>query len=215
MRLPLTVPDSTIGANAESAYLLLYGLVRLPRGRHCSSVSRLLSPLRSELKLATSLFDASPFIEFVLTEDEFFAESIDRRKMKMQVQVHTDNHVNGSAGLTAHVEAVVTDAMSRFGNRVTRVEVHIGDENGHKKGDEDKRCAMEARLSGLQPIAVTGHGASVDIAINAAADKLVRTLDKTLEKKYGAKGRVSTAEFAANGAAVTEDAFDAEEQGAE
>ena len=167
MRLPLTVPDSTIGANAESAYLLL--CVALC-GCHCGNVSRLLRPRRSELKLATSLFDASPFIEFVLTEDEFFAESIDRRKMKMQVQVHTDNHVNGSAGLTAHVEAVVTDAMSRFGNRVTRVEVHIGDENGHKKGDEDKRCAMEARLSGLQPIAVTGHGASVDIAINAAAD---------------------------------------------
>ena len=26
----------------------------------------------------------------------------------MQVQVHTDNHVHGSAGLTAHVESVVT-----------------------------------------------------------------------------------------------------------
>ena len=66
----------------------------------------------------------------------------------MQVQVHTDNHVNGSAGLTAHVESVVTGALDRFGNRVTRVEVHIGDENGHKGGEHDKRCAMEARLSG-------------------------------------------------------------------
>ena len=59
---------------------------------------------------------------------------------------------------------------------------------------------MEARLSGLQPIAVTGQGASVDIAIGAAVDKLVRAIDRTLEKKYGAKGRTSTAEFAANGA---------------
>jgi ribosome-associated translation inhibitor RaiA len=117
----------------------------------------------------------------------------------MQVQVHTDNHVNGSAGLKAHVESIVMGALDRFGNRVTRVEVHIGDENGHKGGEHDKRCAMEARLSGLQPIAVTGQGVIVDAAINAAVDKLVRAIDRTLEKKYGAKGRPSTAEFAANG----------------
>lgn len=129
----------------------------------------------------------------------------------MQVQVHTDNHVNGSAGLTAHVESVVTDALSRFGNRVTRVEVHIGDENGHKGGQHDKRCAMEARLSGLQPIAVTGQGESVEVAINAAAEKLLRTLDRTLEKKYGAKGRLSTAEFAASGIEVGEEALAADD----
>jgi ribosome-associated translation inhibitor RaiA len=123
----------------------------------------------------------------------------------MQVQVHTDNHVNGSAGLTAHVESVVTGALERFGNRVTRVEVHIGDENGHKGGEHDKRCAMEARLSGLQPITVTGQGGIVEAAISAAVDKLVRTIDRTLEKKYGAKGRTSTAEFAANGAVETEE----------
>ena len=117
----------------------------------------------------------------------------------MQVQVHTDNHVNGSAGLTAHVESIVMGALERFGNRVMRVEVHIGDENGHKGGEHDKRCAMEARLSGLQPIAVTGQGTIVEAAISAAVDKLVRTIDRTLEKKYGAKGRTSTAEFAANG----------------
>jgi hypothetical protein len=64
---------------------------------------------------------------------------------------------------------------------------------------------MEARLSGLQPIAVTGQGVSVEAAINAAADKLVRLIDRTLEKKYGAKGRTSTAEFAANGAVETEE----------
>jgi ribosome-associated translation inhibitor RaiA len=123
----------------------------------------------------------------------------------MQVQVHTDNHVNGSAGLTAHVESIVMGALDRFGNRVTRVEVHIGDENGHKGGEHDKRCAMEARLSGLQPIAVTGQGAIVEAAISAAVDKLVRAIDRTLEKKYGAKGRTSTADFTASGVVETVD----------
>ena len=115
----------------------------------------------------------------------------------MQVQVHPDNHVNGSAGLTAHVESVVTDAMQRFGNRVTRVEVHLGDENSHKKSDNDKRSSMEARPAGLAPIAVTSMASTINEAIDAAADKLVKTLQKTFDKKFDAKGRPSAAEFAA------------------
>ncbi|MBL9163824.1 MAG: HPF/RaiA family ribosome-associated protein [Planctomycetaceae bacterium] len=123
----------------------------------------------------------------------------------MQIHVHTDNHVQGSAGLTAHVEAVVQEALDRFGNRVIRVEVHLGDENGHKKSDQDKRCGMEARLSNLAPIAVAAHGDTLDMAISGAIDKLVRTIDRTLDKKFGAKGRTSTAEFASADDVETEE----------
>jgi ribosome-associated translation inhibitor RaiA len=123
----------------------------------------------------------------------------------MQVQVHTDNHVNGSAGLTAHVESVVTDAMQRFGHRVTRVEVHLGDENSHKKSDNDKRCSMEARPSGMAPIAVTSMASTINEAIDAATDKLVKSLQKTFDKKFDAKGRPSAAEFAAAPQAADDD----------
>ena len=43
----------------------------------------------------------------------------------MQIQVSTDNHVVGSAELTRQVDAVVANALSHFGDRVTRVEVYI------------------------------------------------------------------------------------------
>jgi ribosome-associated translation inhibitor RaiA len=114
----------------------------------------------------------------------------------MQVHVRTDNHVNGSAGLTAHVESVVEESLARFGNRVTRVEVHLGDENSHKKSGDDKRCAMEARPAGMQPIAVTAMAASVGEAIDAATAKLVKSLDRLFDKKFDAKGRPSTGELA-------------------
>ena len=131
----------------------------------------------------------------------------------MQVQVHTNNHVNGSAGLTAHVESVVEGALSRFGHRVTRVEVHIGDENSHKGGEADKRCSMEARLGGLAPITVTGQGGTIDIAINGAVDKLVKTLNRTIDKKYDAKRRPSVAELTSGGGILPEpdDEFESEE----
>lgn len=110
----------------------------------------------------------------------------------MQVQVNTDNSIQGSAALYSQVSATVEDALSRFGDRITRVEVHLTDENSRQKsGGADKRCAMEARVAGLQPIAVAHLAASVEEAVEGAADKLQRTLDRTLGRLGNPKGRTS------------------------
>lgn len=112
----------------------------------------------------------------------------------MQIQVNTDNHTAGSADLTRLVEGVVTSALSRFSTRITRVEVHLTDESSSaKSGGNDKRCVMEARLAGLQPITVTADSSSLEHALNSAADKLENTLTRTLERLDDPKGRVSFA----------------------
>ena len=112
----------------------------------------------------------------------------------MQVQVNTDNHIKGSEELTRRVTAVVEDALGRFGDRVTRVGVHLTDESSSaKSAGDDKRCVMEARLAGLQPIAVSHQGASLEQAVEGAADKLQQTLDRTLGRLNHARGRTSFA----------------------
>jgi ribosome-associated translation inhibitor RaiA len=107
----------------------------------------------------------------------------------MQVLVNSDNHITGTEDLTLRVEQVVENAVSRFGDRITRVEVHLNDVNSHKLGDRDKRCMMEARVGGLKPIAVTAEAASLDAAIDAAAEKLERALDHTLGRLEDTPGR--------------------------
>lgn len=110
----------------------------------------------------------------------------------MQIQVHTDNHTSGSAGLTKKVDAIVADAMERFGDRITRVEVHLTDENGRQKsGDGDKRCVMEARLAGLQPITVSAQGSDLMQAVHGAVDKLEKTIERTLGRLDDTRGRTS------------------------
>ena len=112
----------------------------------------------------------------------------------MQIQVNTDKHIEGSTELTLQVEAVVEGSLSRFGDRVTRVEVYLSDENSSQKGGgTDKRCRMEARLAGLQPITVTADGPSLDHVLNGAADKLEKTLTRNLDRKSDPKGRTSFA----------------------
>jgi ribosome-associated translation inhibitor RaiA len=99
----------------------------------------------------------------------------------MIIQVHTDPNIESSPALTTEVEALVAAAVGRFGDRVSRVQVHLGDENSrHKGGSHDKRCMMEVRMDGRPPIAVVQQAATLDQAMTGAADKLERSIDSML-----------------------------------
>ncbi|MCA9216166.1 MAG: HPF/RaiA family ribosome-associated protein [Planctomycetales bacterium] len=112
----------------------------------------------------------------------------------MKVLVKTDGHIKGSAKFTHHVETVVQNALHRFGDRITRVEVYFSDQNsGEKFGDDDKRCVMEARPAGLQPITVSHQGASVEQALDGATDTLQKTLKRSFERRDDPQGRKSYA----------------------
>jgi ribosome-associated translation inhibitor RaiA len=108
----------------------------------------------------------------------------------MQVQINTDRNIEGQEALAAQVSGVVESALSRFSDHITRVEVHLSDENSDKKGGKDNmRCMMEARIEGGQPIAVTHQAATVDQAVDGAAGKLSRMLKSTLGRLRDQKSR--------------------------
>jgi len=102
----------------------------------------------------------------------------------MHVQVNTDNHIPGHEALAARVRGVVESALSHFSDRITRVEVHLSDEDGNKHGQNDKRCVMEARLEGRQPVAVTHQAATLDEAVDGAAGALSRLIDNLLGRLH-------------------------------
>ena len=101
----------------------------------------------------------------------------------MQVQVKTDNHIEGREQLIEHVEGVIRDAVDHYEDEVTHVEAHLGDVNsGGKSGADDMRCMFEARVAGLKNIAVTHQAGSLHLAIEGAAGKLTRALESALGK---------------------------------
>lgn len=114
----------------------------------------------------------------------------------MQIKVNTDTTIEHHAGLDEHVQTVVTAAISRFAEQITRVEVHLSDNNSQKSVDGDNRCLMEARVTGYQPIAVSAHAATLHQAISGAADKLKRAIDSALGRL--SDKRHATAPLAAN-----------------
>lgn len=110
-----------------------------------------------------------------------FLQAIPSRKIKiMKIQINTDNHIADRESLVEKDEATITDTLGHLAKHVTRVEVHLSDENGEKTGGRDKRCMMEARLEGRQPIAVTDESNNLEEAIAGAADKLKSAVESTL-----------------------------------
>lgn len=98
----------------------------------------------------------------------------------MKIELNTDVHIDGTEALAAHVSATVEQALKHFSEHITRVEVHLSDENAGKSGPNDQRCMLEARLEGRQPVVVTDQAATLERAVHGAAQKLARLLDSTL-----------------------------------
>ena len=110
----------------------------------------------------------------------------------MLVHLVTDNHIHGSKeGLAQHVEDKVKHALDRFSTQITRVDVHLHDDNAQKHGANDKRCVVEARPAGLQPVSVHHSAETVEESLVGALDKLEKVLDKTMEIHNHPKGRTS------------------------
>ncbi|MEO7360923.1 MAG: HPF/RaiA family ribosome-associated protein [Gemmatimonadaceae bacterium] len=100
----------------------------------------------------------------------------------MLIQVNTDNHIPGHEELVKQVEEAVSKALLRFESQITRVEVHLSDENGNKGGADDKRCVLEARIEGHQPVVASHQAETLKQAYTGAATKLKTALTHTLGK---------------------------------
>lgn len=109
----------------------------------------------------------------------------------MQIQVHTDAHIEGRDAFSRWVETELADRLSRFRDHVTRVEVHFADDNADKSGNQDKRCMLEARVAGHEPVAVNHRAPKVADALTGAIDKLRRSLDSTIGRLRDSAGRAS------------------------
>ena len=100
----------------------------------------------------------------------------------MQIQINSDHHIVASPELASRIQSLVRDTLHRYSDRITRVEVHLNDLNGEKGGNNDKRCLMEARLSGLGPIDVNHEAENIELAIDGAMEKLERAIEHKLGK---------------------------------
>ncbi|XQR90156.1 HPF/RaiA family ribosome-associated protein [Stutzerimonas urumqiensis] len=100
----------------------------------------------------------------------------------MHIQVNSNQSIDVTQGLEDSIRATLESELERFEDFLTRVEVHINDENAGKSGPQDKRCQIEARMKHHDPLSVTHKAESLDLAIDGAATKMTHALEHTIGK---------------------------------
>lgn len=96
----------------------------------------------------------------------------------MQILINADHFTDGNSDRAEKYENGIRTALERFTDRVTRIEAHLTDENSDtKSGALDKKCLLEARVAGRQPLAVSHQAPTMDQAVKGSIDKLKHALD--------------------------------------
>ncbi|HQW12251.1 MAG TPA: hypothetical protein PK076_06660 [Saprospiraceae bacterium] len=100
----------------------------------------------------------------------------------MIIQVNSDNHITGTQEMIDRFSEEVKSTLKRFENQITRIEVHLADENKGKKGVDDKKCTIEARGNGLSPEAVSFKSDTIDESFVGALGKMKHLLSNKLDQ---------------------------------
>ena len=100
----------------------------------------------------------------------------------MKIQFNTDKTISGEERQEEFFSNQIAKELDRFNAHITRIEVHLSDENGKKEGINDIHCLLEARLEGLKPIVAKDQAGSVAASVAGATSKLKAALTTTLGK---------------------------------
>lgn len=103
----------------------------------------------------------------------------------MKIQVNSDNTIAVDASMTRFVKGEVNRVLARFAKKLTRVEVHLSDIDKRKTGQADKRCLIEVRPAGAQPLSVSAKATKMASAVGQALGKMQRSLTRF----FGRRGR--------------------------
>lgn len=102
----------------------------------------------------------------------------------MEVQFNSSNAITGDDDVRRRVQASLRQKLDRLSDTLTRVEIHLSDENG-PRGGTDKRAVLEGRPRGRAPVTVVHTADTVDAATAGAADKLLTAMERE-------RGRLTT-----------------------
>ncbi len=106
----------------------------------------------------------------------------------MLIQLNTHNHITATSNLQQRAEQILQQELKHLAKEITRIEVHLNDENSNKAGVNDKRCLMEARVAGFQAITTEHHADTLTLAMQGAAEQLARAVKSSFDKHHHDKG---------------------------
>ena len=102
----------------------------------------------------------------------------------MQIQVNFGD-IESSPALHDHAQQEVERSLEHIADRVTRVEIHLRDDKQKRQGQDDKRCTIEARPAGGQPIVAEAKAGDIYEAVSDAAGRVGRAVQRWFDRRDG------------------------------
>lgn len=99
----------------------------------------------------------------------------------MHIQIHAQDF-SLTEGLREHVARRLAYALNHGLDSISRIVVRLSDVNG-PRGGVDKRCGIEIRVKGTPAVAIEDTEADLYVAIDRAAERAGRTLDRRLARR--------------------------------
>jgi len=100
----------------------------------------------------------------------------------MKIQINSNHTISENEKMDTLFKTLIENSLKYYSEHITRIEVHLSDENGNKNGLNDKRCLIEARLEGKKPTIVTAQADTIEESLNSALEKIVALLKTELGK---------------------------------
>lgn len=100
--------------------------------------------------------------------------------------MNVDIHGQGFAvtpALADHVRRRLGFVLARHSDRIQRVSVRVGDENG-PRGGADKFCRIQVHLLDAPVAAIEDIGADLYTVIDRAADRVGRVVVKHIDRRH-------------------------------
>jgi len=89
--------------------------------------------------------------------------------------------IDASQALREYIMERVDYALERAEDSISFITVRISDVNG-PKGGVDKRCQIHLKMLGLPTVVVTGVSASIIDAIDSAAQRASRVVERIISR---------------------------------
>ncbi|MEE4293073.1 MAG: ribosome-associated translation inhibitor RaiA [Xanthomonadales bacterium] len=86
--------------------------------------------------------------------------------------------------LRKHLRQRFEQALADFDRGLSRIDIYLKDLNGPDKGGVDKAVQVDARLPGMNPIAVEATADDLYAAISSAARRTERAVRKAQDRKH-------------------------------
>ena len=109
----------------------------------------------------------------------------------MIIQLNADKNLAIHEAAGESIKKHLTEELSRYSKHISRLDVHLADENGIKEGFNDIRCMIEAHREGSSSVVVTHIADTVDKSIHGAIEKMQHALASLVRSK---RKRIATIE---------------------